>query len=305
MSSRSPIFDERLARATPGLRPAEMRVADYFRNSREEVLVASAAELAAQIGTSDATIIRTARALGYTGLGELRRQLASELRSSLSPASRLVRTLDQLSSAPRSAFDSTVDIHAKALEDLRRDITSAMFNDAVDRLVRADRIRIFGIGPSSAIAAYFAFQLNRFGLHAACLQHTGLLLADDLQRLRKGNLLVILAYSRIYPELAALLDRADQLKLQKILLTDTLGIVLRKRIDLVLPVERGKTDSLSMHTGTLALLEALLVGVAAKQPAETVANLKLLNDLRSQIAGKSMELPITDRRRSPRKASPR
>jgi hypothetical protein len=49
-----------------------------------------------------------------------------------------------------------------------------------------------------------------------------------------------------------------------------------------------------MHTATLALFEALLVGVAAKRPAETVANLKLLNDLRARIAGKPMDLPMPE-----------
>jgi DNA-binding MurR/RpiR family transcriptional regulator len=126
------------------------------------------------------------------------------------------------------------------------------------------------------------------------LKQTGLLLADGLQGLRSGDLLVVLAYSRVYAELAALLDRADQLGLRKILLTDTLGGLLRKRVDLVLLVERGKTNSLSLHTATVALIEALLVGIAAKRPAETVSNLKLLNDLRTQIAGRAMELPLLD-----------
>ena len=50
---------------------------------------------------------------------------------------------------------------------------------------------------------------------------------------------------------------------------------------------------------TLALFEALLVGVAAKRPAETIASLKLLNDLRTRLAGKSIEIsvPEVERRR--------
>jgi DNA-binding MurR/RpiR family transcriptional regulator len=76
--------------------------------------------------------------------------------------------------------------------------------------------------------------------------------------------------------------------------TYTLGATLRIRVDLVLAVERGRAAGLSMHTATLALLEALLVGVAAKRPAEAVANLTLLNDLRARLAGKSMDLPMPE-----------
>ena len=60
-----------------------------------------------------------------------------------------------------------------------------------------------------------------------------------------------------------MLDRAGGLGLPTILLTDTLGAALRKRVDLVLPVARGRADGLSMHTATLGLIEALLVGFVA------------------------------------------
>src|SRR4051794_31463361 len=81
------------AAAAANLSAAEQAVVRFFEENREEVLVASAATLAAKIGTSDATVIRATRAIGYAGLDDLRRHLADELRLSLSPAARLTRTL--------------------------------------------------------------------------------------------------------------------------------------------------------------------------------------------------------------------
>jgi len=285
-------FDEVATASLPQLSPAEVQVVQYFRDNREEVMVASAAILASRVGTSDATVIRAVKALGYSGLDALRQDLAAELRRNLSPASRLARTLGEME--PHSAFSATIDIHVNALEDLRRDVSSELFQSAVDRIAESSRVAVFGIGPSSAMADYLAIQLGRFGIDSFSLTQTGLLLADGLQRLRRGDLAIILAYSRVYPELEALLGRAATLGLATILVTDTLGTTLRKRVDLVLPVERGRADGLSMHTATLALVEALLVGVAAKRPAETVANLKLLNDLRARLAGKPMDLPMPE-----------
>jgi len=65
-----------------------------------------------------------------------------------------------------------------------------------------------------------------------------------------------------------------------LLITDALGTALKDRVGHLLPVERGRADALSLHTPTLALLEALLVGVAAKRPSETLASLDRLNALR-------------------------
>jgi hypothetical protein len=70
------------------------------------------------------------------------------------------------------------------------------------------------------------------------------------------------------------------------------GGVERRLADLVLPVERGRADGLSMRTATLALFEAQSIGVAAKRPAKTVPNLKLLNELRERVVGTPACLPM-------------
>jgi DNA-binding MurR/RpiR family transcriptional regulator len=285
-------FAERIAATLNSLSAAERQAVRFFQENREDVLVASAADLARKIGTSDATVIRATRALGYSGLDDMRRQLAAELRSSLSPAARLTRTLGEVRKESASALELTVHIHLNSLERLLHDISPELFGTVVERLAAAPRIVVFGIGPSSAMAEYFVVQLRRFGLDSLSLIQTGLLLADGLHRLRKGDLVIILAYSRVYRELDALLKCGSVLKLSTILLTDTLGPTLRKRVDLVLPVARGNAEGFSTHTATLGLIEALLVGLAAKRPADTISQLKALNALRASIAGDDMELPV-------------
>ncbi|MHA1546840.1 MAG: MurR/RpiR family transcriptional regulator [Alphaproteobacteria bacterium] len=288
----SPInFDSLLTACLDRLTPAEQRVAGFFQTHREEVLISSAAALANQIGTSDATVVRTAKALGFAGMEALRRALARELRKDLSPAGRMSRTLGEVGDDVGAAFGLTLAIHARSLENLHRDITPDHFRKAVRSVVGARRIFIFGIGPSSAMAEYFVAQLGRLGFDAFSLTQAGLLLADGARRLGAGDLLMVFAYGRVYREVTVLLDRADQVGAAKILFSDTLGLKLGKRVDLVLRVARGRADMLSMHTTTLALIEALLVGVAADRPKEAIASLEALNGLRAALAGRSMNLP--------------
>ena len=288
-----PTFEERVTERFGQMSPAEQRVVRFFQANREEVLIASAAALAAKAETSDATIVRATRALGFSGLDDLRRTLADELRSSLSPAERLTRTLGEVGGSLSAAFEVTLDIHLRSLESLRRAITPELFEKAVDGIAGAPRILVFGIGPSSAIAHYLVVQLGRFGLDAASLTNTGLLFADDLRKLRRGDLIIMLAYGRVYAELAALLDEVHRCGLRSFLLTDTLAATLRHRVDLVLPVARGHAEMLSMHTATLGFIEALLVGVATKRPGETLASLKELNEVRERLAGTPMNLPVS------------
>ncbi|MBV9829212.1 MAG: MurR/RpiR family transcriptional regulator [Alphaproteobacteria bacterium] len=299
----SPSLAERIARHVVGMGPAEQRVVRYFEAHREEVLIASAATLAERASTSDATVVRAVRTLGFSGLEELRRALADEIRISLSPADRLTRTLGEVGSDLATAYETTLDIHRRSLEALSRAIPPALFERAVTGIIEANRVALFGLGPSSAIAAYAAMQLNRFGLAAITLNHTGMLFADDLSQLRDGDLVIMLAYGRVYPELAALLDAIEQRRLRAFLITDTLAATLRRRVELVLAVPRGRADSVSMHTATLGFIEALLVGIAVKRPEATTAALRTLNEARETLAGKDMKLqtrsamPIRERAR--------
>ncbi|MEX2298882.1 MAG: MurR/RpiR family transcriptional regulator [Dongiaceae bacterium] len=289
MSPRNPLKMRLQARSTE-LGPAVLRVAQYIAAHREEALVSSAASLAMKLETSDATIVRTAKALGYSGLNALRRDLADELRHDLSPANRVARTLEEVKGNLHKAFEATLDLHLGSLTAIRDGISPKLFQDAVDHVIRADRIAVFGIGPSSAMAEYFAIQVGRFGFDAFTMTDTGLLLADRLLSLRKGDLLLIMAYGRVYPELRALFDRADHVKLPRILMTDTLGAKLAKRSGLVLQIPRGRADTFSMHTATLAFLEILLVGIATQRPKQTIRSLTDLNRLRADVTGRALAL---------------
>jgi DNA-binding MurR/RpiR family transcriptional regulator len=292
---------ERVLAAARQLSARELAVAKFLQSNREEALIASAAALAKQTGTSDATVIRTARTLGYSGLADLRRKLAAELKVDLSPAARLRRTLGEVRRDGATALAVMIDVHVRALEALRQDIGASDFAKTTALLAKSRRVAVFGIGPSSAIADYFATQLRRFGVESISLTQTGLLLADGLNTLRKGDLVIAMAYSRVYREIDALLAHASRVGARKILLTDTLGAALRHRVDLVLQVARGKADWFSTHTATLGLIEALLVGLAARRPTGIVSSLKKLNELRAQVTGGAMDLPVSKRRRGKRR----
>lgn len=111
----SPTFDERIAAHFQRMSPAERRVARFFQENREQVLIASAAALASKAETSDATILRATKALDF-GLDDLRRALADELRNSLSPAERLTRTLGEVGFSLSAAFKMTLEINRQSLE---------------------------------------------------------------------------------------------------------------------------------------------------------------------------------------------
>lgn len=280
-------FSDRISTLDAAVSPAESRLIDWFARNRETALHASAAEIAEAAGTSDATVIRTARKLGYAGLADLRHALAEDLRRDLTLADRMASELAQPGTVPglqtsAQALRASLDA-IEALED-------AVVSDIVRSITTARRIHVFGIGPSGFIAGYFAAQLGRLDFDARALSRTGLQFADDLVGVGAGDAVVALAYDRPYPEVRALFDRASRLNLRSLLITSNGPRLPDPRASILVRVPRGRTGGFGLHAGTLALLEGLLVAISATEPDRTKAALDDLNAAREALSGSGMGL---------------
>ncbi|MBN9551672.1 MAG: MurR/RpiR family transcriptional regulator, partial [Alphaproteobacteria bacterium] len=117
---RQSAFDDRVEAALEALPPAEQRMARFFVGQKQAVLLGSAAEIAALAGASDATVVRTARSLGFESLSALRQMLLADLTGTASPAGRRAHTLQETGGDSASALRHVVGLHESALAALKR-----------------------------------------------------------------------------------------------------------------------------------------------------------------------------------------
>ncbi len=286
-------LDRRLDDRFADLSPTEQRVARFFGDHREEVGFVSAIEIAQQLGTSDATVVRTAQRLGYAGLPELKRELLEALRSRATPALRLGRRLEQVGDDPASILDHVLSWHVDLIEAARRTLRPDAFARAIEIIHDADRTLTFGIGPSASLAEYMTLKLARFGRQAAAITATGMSLADALLTMCRGDALVVMVYGRVNREVDVILERASDVGVPVILLTDTLALELSGRFDVALEAPRGQSGDLGSVISTMVVLEALLLGLAQRDRAPSLAALESLNDLRARIVGYRIDVDLS------------
>ncbi|WP_461307490.1 MurR/RpiR family transcriptional regulator [Albidovulum sp.] len=277
----------RIAALAPEAPPAEARVLDWLARNRETALHASAARIATVVGTSDATVIRTARKLGYDGLDALRSALAEELRRDLSLTERMASDVRRAEEG--TALAVAADALRASLDAIER-LDPDHIRQVAAEIGAARRVHVFGIGPSGFVAGYMAAQLARLGVDARALMRTGLQFADDLVGIGKGDVVLALAYDRPYPEVRALFDRAEALGLFSVLVTSAGTRLPDARARMTLRVPRGRVEGFGMHTGTLALLEGLLIAVSAADPERAAGALDALNAARRAISSDGMDL---------------
>ncbi len=284
-------LNKRILSHTAALSPSAYRVAKFINENRAIALASSAAELAKAVGTSDATVVRTVQSLGFGGLAELRQELADSLDQQPStPAGDMRRTLSDVGEDADRAIDLVFDTHVEAVEELRRPEARAKLTDAVAALHRAARIVVFGVGPSAPLAHYAAILLARDGRRARALDATGVALADQLLDLQRDDALLIIAYGRSYQEVAAVFAEARRLRLQTVLITDSLDHKLSRRADVVVPAKRGRAARVALHGATMVTLEALILGLAASDQKRALETLDRLNELRETVNGRRIDV---------------
>jgi DNA-binding MurR/RpiR family transcriptional regulator len=280
----SQLLSGRTGDAARPLSPATLKVVRYLERNPGLAVTASAAELGRELGLSDATVIRSVQALGFEGMDALRRTLAAAL-AGASPAVRMRATLREAGENAEQAIGLALDAHQDALTRLRSAAVRETLLAGVRLLGSAERIAVFGIGPSAMVARYTAMLLGRAGRQAICLDASGIALADQLLDLRSGDALLLLAYGRAYREVTATMGRARQKRLPMVLVTDSLEPGLARHADVIISAQRGLAERVALHGATMVVLEALVLGLAATDRPRTMEALEQLNALREAVVG--------------------
>jgi len=280
-------FADRVAARSGDLAPAERRVAEMLVDLGPQATLLSAAALAEQLGTSDATVVRTAKALGYSGLAELRRALAA-YGNEPPLGERLRRTLDQTSGG--ALFESTIHHHLASIDVLTRNVSAAAFHEAVSILAGADRVVWRGVGPSAHLAGYGQLLTQRLGKPSSALVHTGTSFADELLTITPRDAIVLLAYGRLQSHVRVLIERAETLKTPIVLITDTIGRKLDSVRGITLQCGRGAPGLFASHATTLVVIEALVLAIADTNRKASQASLATLNELRAALAGRRIDV---------------
>lgn len=158
----------------PDLPPALARIAQYVLDSPGQVIYQTVTEIGDATSTSEASVIRFCRDIGFKSFGGFKLALTTE-----------IATADLLGSAnPRGDGPFEQDLAAvnTALRDTAGLLDPAVLAEFAGRLSQMRRIALFGVGASAVIADYLQFKLVRLGIVATSLPdpHLAAMVAADL-----------------------------------------------------------------------------------------------------------------------------
>lgn len=158
---------------------AELSVIDWLNSHEEQIPERSINEIADASFTSVATVSRTIKKYGFSGISELKYKVSTKL-------------------------DSTVnEIFSRSLNECQRTIEALRVTDiikVIDYIKSAEKIHIIAQGTTAWIANDFELQLQVLGYNAYLLDDSAIMKISK-RLLKKDHLVIIFTVKNSQPEL--------------------------------------------------------------------------------------------------------
>ncbi len=274
-------FRQRIEDHLPVLTKSQHRIASYLLANYDEVAFLPAVDLAERLDLSQATLVRFAKAIGYSGFRDLRRSLQGLFRLRATPASRLQQKLGELASSQGHVLGKVLAMELQYLTEASHTLDPADFDHAVQILLNSQRIFVYASGPSGILADLAELRFRRLGILTISMTESGRHLLEKLQLLQAGDAVLVAGFHHVVPEMLAVLDYARASGCRSILLTDTLGSALRDKPEVILAARRGPVSTFHSLTVPMSILNALILAVAMAKPDESLSALNRLQRLRA------------------------
>lgn len=263
--------------------PSLARVLAYIDTHRHEVMTQSAMELAAAIGTSDATVVRAVQAAGFHGLRELRQALATALGSGQTPIDTLTRTFASIKERSASAVDQVFDDHRETFAALQTEEARARILEAIQCLSPANRVGVFGGGATAFLGRYLALCLNQIGRPTAVFNGYMAPLPEQLLDMGDVDAVIMLAFGGPYKEALSTIAEARRFRVPIVLITNSKEQALTRHATVVVPVTCSLSGRAIIHGATLVCLEAIILGMVTDSQPKTMSTLERLGALRRSV----------------------
>jgi DNA-binding MurR/RpiR family transcriptional regulator len=258
----------------PSLSPAEQRVAHVVINAGAGASRFTITELAERAGTSETTVIRFCRAMGFGGYPELRLTLAAEAGRAAEAANGPTEMGSDIS--PHDSLDEVVKkiafADARAVEDTAAQLDVGELERVVGRVAKARRVDIYGVGASAFVAQDFQQKLHRIGrvAFAWCDLHIAL---TSAALLGKQDVAFGISHTGTTMDTIEAFSEAGRRGATTVALTNFPKSPLASVADFVLTTAARETTfrsgAMASRLAQLTVVDCVFVGVAQRTYAQT------------------------------------
>lgn len=254
----------------------QKRIALYIEEHYDKAAFMTASKLGQTVGVSESTVVRFATELGYDGYPCLQKAMQEMIRNKLTSVQRIEVTSSRIGN--ENVLDSVLN---QDIEKIRRTIEETShedFNRAVQEICNAERIYIFGVRSTAAIASFLAYYFELIFDNVRLINTTSATSTyEHIFRITEKDVIIGISFPRYSSMAIEAMNFARSRGAHAVALTDSMASPLVQSADSVLIARSDMASIVDSLVAPLSLINALIVATVLKKKeevSETFRNLE-------------------------------
>ncbi len=268
---------QRIREKSDGMSKAQQKIVAFLESHADSAPFLTAAKIAQGAEVGEATVIRFATYLGYSGFSEMQSALQKQIRERLTTVERLKLAEDVYSKEQRVAFEVLNDDLVN-LEKTMHMLNTPSFVKAVEMIGKAKSIAVVAFRSSHALGYFLSFYLNLI------LENTKLIRDSDtmfekLAPLQSEDLLIGIGFPRYTARTISALQYVRSRGVQTMAITDSHSSPLAREADVYLVASSRLPSFVDSYVAPLSLINALLTAVGQTNAKKITHRLQKMEQL--------------------------
>lgn len=248
---------QHIAENIPKLSRSHKKIANYILKNSNIVPFFKVATLAKKAEVSEATVVRFATTLGYSGYPEMQEYMQNSIQEQLTTTDRLKmssQVYDDKEQAIYDIFNDDIDNIKSTMEKL--DIKS--FHRAATILLNANRVYISANRSAASLGIFLQYYLNII-LENSEILSTFESISEQLYSLDKDDVVIGISFARYSSSTINTIAFAKDMGASTIAITDNLLSPLLQHSDITLTASSNMPSFIDSFTAPLSLINSLIV----------------------------------------------
>jgi len=260
----------------------EKRLAEYILEHREDVVNQSAQVLGEKVHTSAAAVVRFSKKLGFKGFTALKVEIARDSSGDAIDFDEIIKEEDSIGVMVKKANA----INLKTIEKTYSLINVEHLESAINALIGARNICLFGVGGSGIVCDDFYNKLIRIDKRATFNKDTHVQIAS-VANITKDDVAIGISYGGNTKEINTAMAYAANIGAMTIGITQYSKSKLSKICDILLYIPSEEKElrlgAIQSRNSSLIMTDLLYYGITKAEIEETKEKLRKTREITGEL----------------------
>ena len=242
------------------LTKGEKKIAEYIISNPEKVSDMSALDLGKALNTSDASVVRFSKNVGFKGFSDLKTYLKIQINSFKKPQNKILEKWNNFQNES-DIIDKIVKSDLKNIESFLFQINTEKIEETVSTILSSRKVFVIGMGCSRGVAQFISWHMKRIGVDVELLQESGIGLLESLVHLKDSDTVLFFTFPRYLTDEVQISKLIKKREAKLILVTSELFSDISMNSDIVFKVPVDNDSFFSSYMVPMELCNIILTSI--------------------------------------------